>query len=130
MGHLEAMGYKVNETHLDKDDRVELATQNVFLYSRAHPEHKFYILLHELGHVHIFECGISKFASEYPMYVGVDDKRVWKSHRGRVSVLGEEYEAWKYGRQFARENNLFIDDNVFNKVMTQRLIDYIRWAAK
>jgi hypothetical protein len=93
-----------------------------------HPEKKFYTALHEIGHVIIYENS-DQFDRDYPMYVNPENYRNWGSKKHRVSVVAEEIEAWKYGRQLARDLDLFIDDLKYDKLMTECVMSYLVWAA-
>lgn len=126
-------GYKlVFET--DAEDRVEFdeGHMTVYINSRNHPETRFYTLVHEIGHIIIGE-NWGAFESDNPMYCfspeRTDDARRHRSHAYRVSLISEEIEAWKRGRQFARSMGLFINDDKYDKHMTQNVMTYIEWAA-
>jgi hypothetical protein len=125
---LESYGYEVIEAS-DEQDRVEFEGDVVYINSRCHPETRFYTLLHELGHVDIYENGAAEFAADHPMYYRADGGRTTRSKAGRVSILAEEIEAWKRGRWFAREAGLDLDENKYDRHMTEALMSYINWAA-
>ena len=125
---LEGLGYKIIYD-TDLDDRVEFERKVVYINSRNHPETKFYTLLHEYGHIFIYENMAEKFESDYPMYYRVDDQRVERSRSARVSIVAEELEAWKIGRQFARNLYMHLDEDKYDKQMTESIMSYINWAA-
>ena len=122
------MGYKIIYG-TDEEDRVEFDTKAVYINSRYHPETKFYTLLHEYGHAYIFENLAEKFESDYPMYYRAQDSRTERSKSARVSIVAEEIEAWKIGRQFARNLYMHIDEDKYDTHMTENLMSYIDWAA-
>lgn len=117
-----------------EEDRVELdkASLQVFINSRCWPETRFYTLLHELGHIMISEDA-ETFANENPMYVhasaSLNDGRRERAKAYRVSLVSEEIEAWKIGRRVAKTLGLYIDDDKYNKHMTESVMTYIEWAA-
>lgn len=125
---LKAMGYKTIYG-TDQEDRVEFDSKAVFINSRNHPENKFYTLLHEYGHAYIFENLSEKFAADHPMYFRNSDGQREKSKSARVSIVAEEIEAWKIGRQFARNLYMHIDEEKYDKHMTENLMSYINWAS-
>jgi hypothetical protein len=127
-GYLSAMGYNI-VTNRSCNTSVDFSDKIVYLNTRFSPEIQFYLLLHELGHVLIWEEGWYDFESEHPLYIRYAGKCSQKSYAGRVSVLGEEYEAWRLGRRWARHNSLCIDDKKYDKTMTKNLMTYITWAA-
>ena len=54
-----------------------------------------------------------------------------KSDAYKVSVVGEEIEAWKLGRNLGdHELNHFIDHNKFDKMMTECVMSYLFWATE
>ena len=113
----------------DEDDRVELEENVVYINSRQHPETRFYTLLHEVGHVDIYENAAAEFAADHPMYVQAEHGRSAMSKAFRVSLLAEELEAWRIGRRLAHAEDLFIDDAKFDKLMASCVMTYINWAA-
>ena len=104
IGHIEGWlaehGYQLVQA-TDEEDQVELAAGVVRINSRQHPETRFYTLLHEAGHVDIYENGAAEFADEHPMYVQAEHGRSATSKAFRVSLLAEELEAWRIGRRLA-----------------------------
>ena len=132
IGHIEGWlaehGYELVQA-TDEEDQAEFADGIVCINSRQHPETRFYTLLHEAGHVDIYENGAAEFADEHPMYVQAEPGRSAASKAFRVSLLAEELEAWRIGRRLARAEDLFIDDAKFDKLMTSCVMTYINWAA-
>ena len=127
-GMLASYGYNVCE-YTDAVDQVDLESKSVHINSRKHAESRFYTLLHELGHVDIYENSADEFESNHPVYVQAVCGQTYHSKAGRVSLLAEEIQAWKKGRIFAREADLYIDDAKYNQHMTEAIISYINWAA-
>ena len=118
-----------------EEDRVELEddVKTVFINSKCWPETRFYTLLHELGHVMISEDPTT-FEKENPMYVFAsaenNDGRKQRSKMYRVSLISEEIEAWKIGRRVANTLGLYVDDEKYNKHMTENVMSYITWASE
>lgn len=112
----------------DEPDRAEFEDRLVFLNSRSHPETRFYTLLHEYGHVELFESHVEEFTASIPcdQYYS----RSKRSQASRVSSVAEEIEAWKRGRQLAHRSDLKLNRVKYNKQMTDALMTYIRWAAE
>ena len=132
IGHVEGWlaehGYELVQA-TDEEDQVELAAGVVRINSRQHPETRFYTLLHEIGHVDIYENAAAEFAADHPMYVQAEDGRSAMSKAFRVSLLAEELEAWRLGRRLAREEGLHVDDVKYDKLMSGCVMTYINWAA-
>ena len=122
-------GYVVKE-YTDAEDRVELEDKIIHINSRKHAETRFYILLHEFGHLDIYENCADEFAANHPVYVWAHDGRTYHSRAGKVSLIAEEIEAWKKGREIARSKNLYINDVKYNNHMTESLMGYINWASE
>lgn len=129
---LNRKGYSVY-FNTDDIDRVVFEDLEVFINSRLHPENKFYTLLHELGHIIVGESW-PEFHADHPMYVHHPEARVdgrkERSYAYRVSLLSEEIEAWKRGRRFAKSLGFIIDDEKYDKYMTENIMTYIDWAAR
>ena len=125
---LRGVGYTVIES-TGAEDRAELDDRVVHINSRCHPETRFYTLLHEFGHVDIYENSADDFEADHPMYYRIDSARTARSKAARVSIIAEEIEAWKRGRWLAREFELYINDRKYDRCMTNALMSYVNWAA-
>ena len=114
----------------DEEDRVDFSSKTVFIDSRIHPESRFYTLLHECGHIDILESQ-AEFAIDHPMYVHAYayDGRITRSKKYKVSLVAEEIEAWKRGRRIAYDEQLFINDEKYDRSMTKYVMSYIDWVA-
>ena len=126
--YIENYGYTVVEA-TDEEDRVEFSEFVVYINSRNHPESRFYTMLHEYGHIDIYENAAEEFAADHPMYYRAQDGRTARSKAGRVSIMAEEIEAWKRGRWFARDAGMEIDEDKYDRHMTDALMSYINWAS-
>lgn len=81
-----------------------------------------YYLLHECGHVLIFNNGsVHDF----------DLKRVSSKHTttSKVYVVIEEIEAWKRGYELSKRLLIPIDKDEWEKAMVRALKKYINWAS-
>ena len=112
------------------DDQVLLDESLIYINSSCWPETRFYTLLHEYGHMEIYLNGGHN--GELPLYVHAEshDGRRAGSNAYRVSLLGEEFEAWRIGRRLAREHDLHVDDDKFSRHMTDALMSYIQTVAR
>ena len=63
------------------------------------------------------------------MYAFKATKRQEKTKKYKISVIGEEYEAWRRGRKLAKRLNIEVDKNKFDLVMTRNLMTYFKWAV-
>lgn len=126
-GWLNSKGYEV-VLETDADDRIVWETKQVFINSRSHPETRYYTLLHECGHLLISQ-GAKQWAKDVPMYATVEDLRVEKSKAYRVSLVAEEIEAWKRGRRLAKRFKHHVDNEKYDKHITECVFGYIEAAA-
>ena len=116
-------------TGTDEESRADFYDKTLYVDSRLHPEKKFYTTLHELGHILIYEDS-EQFDRDYPMYVRPEDYLKVGNKKHRVSVVAEEIEAWKRGRETARDLGLFINDDKYDNLMTEQVMSYLMWAAR
>jgi hypothetical protein len=80
-------------------------------------------LLHECGHVLIFENGSHFKFNEKTHYSP-------KSTNCKIFTIIEEIEAWKRGKELAIRLHIPIIDEVWDKAMVSALNKYVKWAAK
>lgn len=112
------------------EDIVSWTDGTITINSNPQWENRYYSLLHECGHIIVNET--PEFLEyNYPCYVYGVDKRKMKSDAYRVSVIGEEIEAWKLGRNLGDNIlNHFIDYVKFDKMMTECVMSYLFWATE
>lgn len=114
----------------DKEDIIDWKTDSITINSKPHWENRYYALLHECGHL-LANHDESFLDYNYPCYVRHEDKRKMKTDAYRVSVVGEEIEAWKLGRNLGDKIlNHFIDHNKYDKMMTECVMSYLFWATE
>jgi|LWDU01.1.fsa_nt_gi hypothetical protein len=118
------------QVYTGADNQVDFNDRIVHIDSRLHPENRFYTLLHEYGHLEISATAAEQFASDHPVYVRSEPYANVKSHAIRVSIVAEEFEAWRRGRTRARKEDLFVDDKKYDKQITHCMMAYIDWAAR
>jgi len=124
---IEAKGYHTR-CYTDADDQVDFEKKVIHIDTRQHAESRFYTLLHECGHILISQTA-RQFAIDHPMYAFSSDVRSCKSKAYQVSLVAEEIEAWKRGRRLAKRFRLEVNDEKFNRIMTDCVISYIADAA-
>ena len=124
---LNSKGYEV-VLKTDAEDSIQWNEKRVYINSRSHPETRYYTLLHECGHLLISQ-GAKQWAKDVPMYASVEDLRVEKSKAYRVSLVAEEIEAWKRGRRLGKRFDHYINDEKYDKQITECVFGYIELAA-
>ena len=112
-----------------KEDALCYEDKIIYSNTRQDTENQLYSLLHECGHLLIY-LGNEGFEKEYPMYAYKATKRQEKTKKYKISVIGEEYEAWRRGRKLAKRLNIKINKNKFDLAMTKNVMTYLKWAAK
>jgi len=125
---LTSKGYQVVQK-TDAEDSIVWADKTVYIDSRCHPESRFYTLLHECGHLLIAQSS-KQWAKDVPMYASAVDLRIEKSKAYKVSLVAEEIEAWKRGRRLGNKLDLYIDDEKYDKMITECVFSYIEDAAR
>lgn len=112
----------------DEESRASFHDKTIYINSRLHPEKKFYTTLHEIGHVLIHKNS-KQFERDYPMYVRPEDYLKRGSKKHRVSIIAEEIEAWRLGRETARDLGMVINDEKYDNLMAENVTSYIVWAV-
>ena len=128
---LEKRGYRLT-TDSKIDDEVDFDNNTVNIRSQPSIETRFYILLHECGHI-LIKRNWNKFAQDNPTsskaWTHINDLRVICSKVNRVSTIIEEIDAWRKGRNVAKRMKLYVNDAKFHKLMTDCILSYIEWAG-
>lgn len=113
-------GRNLEDQYIAEDKLIQISTAQC-------PENRFYTLLHECGHHLIFKTR-RNFVRDMPMYAGfhAKDGRQERSKAYRVSLIAEEIDAWKRGRNLARRLNQTIDIKKYDKLMADCVYSYIK----
>lgn len=123
-------GYTLNIAH-DVDDCVYLYDKIVCIQGRSRPESRYYNLLHECGHILVAQ-GSKQWKKDMPMYAqgdAADDGRRRKGEVYKVSLVGEEIEAWKRGRRLSKRMGHDMDDKKYDRSMAKWVYSYIKMVV-
>ena len=116
-----------------EESRFEFEGTTIYINAQEKVENQLFTLLHEAGHLLIFK-GNKQFAKDYPMYAHADsvcnDGRVVRGKAYQVSLVAEEIEAWRRGRRLAQRIGVRVNDDKYNKAMSDCVMSYIREAAE
>ena len=117
--------YKDGSKYFIDSQAIQVCTKPKF-------EIQLYSLLHECGHYLIDESAsrnpktyVRKHRNGY-----LSKNKNENSLEYKVSILGEEYEAWNRGYSLAQRLGIKINDISFEKDKNKALRTYIKWAAK
>ena len=113
----------------NEQDRAEFSNKTVYINSRSHPENRFYTMLHEYGHVELWEEDWQSFGATFPSYLRFYDNRSTRSKSGKIATIAEEIEAWRRGLMLAYRKNMFVNYVKYEKIMNDSLMSYVEWAA-
>ena len=122
------LGYEVYEGP-DMQDVCMSDVKEINICSRNGVEKKLYALLHECGHALIRE-NWSKFSKAFPAHAECGyDGRKNRTDSYRISLVEEEYEAWKRGKRLAKRLGISFDEERYEKHKVQCLMSYMNWAV-
>tara|TARA_B100000683_G_scaffold238639_1_gene244654 strand:+ start:261 stop:704 length:444 start_codon:yes stop_codon:yes gene_type:complete len=122
------LGYEVYEGP-DMQDVCMSDVKEINICSRKGIEKKLYALLHECGHALIRE-NWSKFSKQFPAHAECGyDGRKNRTDSYRVSLVEEEYEAWKRGKRLAKRLKIKFDEDRYEKHKVECLMSYMYWAV-
>jgi hypothetical protein len=116
-------GYFVNFTK-DGDDSICYISKMIEINSSSSLEKQVMRLLHECGHVLIFENG-GTYSFEN---VKDDDGKL--THDERTLRVIEEIEAWGRGFKLAKRLSIKLDKEKWEKSVVDAIGKYINWAVK
>ena len=122
------LGYEVYEGP-DMQDVCMSDVKEIHICSRRGIENKLYALLHECGHALIRE-NWTKFEKQFPAHAtsGYDGRKN-RTDSYRISLIEEEYEAWKRGKRLAKRLGININEERYEKHKAECLMSYIYLAA-
>lgn len=109
-----------------KNDWADWERKRISLKKRANQEILFYIFLHELGHMLLFQNGRA-YSSKYEE---VFDEFTGGTQPVSIARIEEELEAWRTGARLAKRLKLKTDRRNFEKVKSKYVMTYIRWAHR
>jgi hypothetical protein len=114
-------GYSV-EISMDGDNSVDREAKLISLSNKRPLEHQVCVLLHECGHIQIFE-------NEGTLCME-DIRSKWSenSRKAKTSVLIEEVEAWRRGINLARKLRLSINLETIKLNMVNAILKYAQWC--
>tara|TARA_R110000787_G_scaffold255563_2_gene360897 strand:- start:333 stop:779 length:447 start_codon:yes stop_codon:yes gene_type:complete len=122
------LGYEVYEGP-DMQDVCMSDVKEINICSRKGIEKRLYGLLHECGHALIRE-NWTKFQKEFPAHAACGyDRRKNRTDGYRVSLVEEEYEAWKRGKRLAKRLGIELDEERYEKHKTKCIMSYMHWAV-
>lgn len=91
-------------------------------------KNRLFSLLHEIGHIEIFR-NKENWAKDFTLYSCENiDGRVQRSKKFQVSLIAEEIDAWRIGRQIAQDLGIFFDPAEYKAVMNECVFTYITSA--
>lgn len=89
---------------------------------------RLFALLHEVGHIQIYR-NKENWEKDFSVYACSNiDGRIQRSKKFQVSLIAEEIDAWRIGRQIAKDINVFIDSEEYINMMNRCVFTYIQTA--
>lgn len=111
--------------------RFHSQSRRIEISTHLQPEVQLHTLLHELGHFLIEDLGPDVVAYRFPNgYRKIDNEEPGRNLLHKVDVLAEEFEAWERGRELAKDLDIVIDREAYDRTRAKYLQTYFRWAMK
>lgn len=114
-------GYIV-DISADGDNSVDRESKIISISSKRDLEYQVCVLLHECGHIQIFDNEGA---------LSMDKARVkWSStsRRYKTSILIEEVEAWRRGINLCKKLKLSINIDIIKLNMVNAILKYAKWC--
>ena len=99
--------------------------KRIYIDLKLSEKNQLYTLLHEIGHLIIFEGKDKRYIKQKNME---KDKRRIRSYVYKVLLLREEIEAWELGRGLAKELNIWFDEEEYDQRMTKCIKTYCEFV--
>lgn len=109
-----------------KNDWADWERKRITLKERANKEALFYVFLHELGHMLLFQNNRA-YSSKYE---AVFDEFTGSTQPVSIARIEEELEAWRTGLRLCLRLNLKVDRRNYEKVKSKYAMTYIAWASR
>ena len=119
-------GWNVVYSETAKNDCADWSKKTVTLKPRANKEVLFYVFLHELGHMLLFQNNRS-YSSKYKE---VFDEFTGGTKPVSLARIEEELDAWRTGLRLAKRLKLKVDRRNFEKTKSKYAMTYITWACE
>jgi hypothetical protein len=124
--YVASKGWHVKYLDTVKNDWADWSKKTISLKSRVNKEVLFYVFLHELGHMLLFQNNRS-YSSKY--------KEVFDEFTGGAKPISlarieEELDAWRTGFRLAQRLKLKVDRRNFEKTKAKYAMTYITWACQ
>jgi hypothetical protein len=131
---LRRRGFKL-EREAGADDCVCFDTARVLINSTASHETQLSALLHECGHVDVFQKRLKNrrarvAGATFGHWARTSNTKSRQALRVRISVVTEEIEAWDRGEVIAKRLKIRYNRKSFQNVRTRALMTYFRWTAR
>lgn len=107
-------------------DQVDWETSTVTVYPNPNQEYLLYALLHECGHIAIgnYDSYKKEFKS---ISIADNDSRHVKSNIYKYKKLKEEMDAWEEGKLLAKELNIRLNKEKYDKYAAKWFMTYVRY---
>ena len=112
----------------DKEDFCYPKLNMIFISERSNWKHKLFALMHEIGHIEIYKNRESWEKDFTCFSVDITDGRKRRSIGYQVSLIAEEIDAWRVGKQVALSCGISFDNEEYNKFANNCVFSYIRNA--
>lgn len=120
---------KIKVTFYDGEDICYPKVSLVCINNKQPWRKRLYTLLHELGHIEIYR-NKEDWSKSFSMFsIDVDDGRVRRSKKYQISLIAEEIDAWRIGRQIANDCGVFIDNDDYINLMNECVYSYVKDAS-
>jgi len=113
------MGADVKVGDIIHSGEFQAETMCITMKRGLSPRDRINYLLHEMGHVSIYQDGLTE-----TRYHGETDS---PDIPARLSLLDEEFEAWDRGRSIAAHARIPLDQS-FNDAMVHSMTEYVKWV--
>ncbi len=116
--------------HDRKEDLCYPRTSLICINKNQPWRKRLYALLHEVGHVKIYRNKES-WSKDFSVFTtDCHDGRKYRSLKYQVSLIAEEIDAWRIGRQIAEDCNVYLDIEDYHNIMNKCVFTYIKDAPR
>lgn len=114
------------------NDEFHRGKKRICINSSLGVEKRLYSLMHECGHL-LIQDNKKRYEKQFASHAKREiwrDGRKNKTDKYKISIIEEEYEAWRRGKKLAKRLGINFDEDRFDQYRAHCIMSYLFWATE